>query len=477
VSDSLNEVSAREAARRLLAAPPNAAPQGISAAAPAPAVPVRRRARLPFADHPEVLATGERRARALEMVELTGMPSPLFLQRRGPNNPVIDGPGGPATNFSSYNYLGLAAHPEVVGAGQDALAQYGASASASRIFSGGIDLYAELESRLARLYDVDGAVITTSGYLANAGVIGFLLGERDALVCDALDHASIVSGGQWSGARQLTFRHNDPDSLRNVLRMSRTRFERVLVVIEAHYSMDGDIGRVPEIAAVAREFDCAVMVDEAHSFGVLGAHGHGVREHFGLPGDAVDIWMGTLSKALGSCGGFIAGNGDLIEAIRTIAPGVEQFTGGPSPAAAGAALAALDVLDKEPDRLARLWRNAEWFNAALRERGLDLGLAENTPICPVLIPGEFQVLFSSSMLLQRGVYVGAVLSPGVPPGQERLRFFVTSEHTQEQLRSTADLVAEVVGLIPRIGDALTMSNAAAKIQELLGGARGDEARP
>jgi 8-amino-7-oxononanoate synthase len=444
---------------------------------PAPVAPSRRVARQPFAGHPDIIAARQRTSRARKMSELTGMPSPLFLLRRGPNDPVIDGPNGPVTNFSSFNYLGLAAHPKVVRAAQDALEQYGASASATRMFSGGIDLYVELESRLARIYDVDAAVISTSGYLTNAGVIGFLLGTRDALVCDAFDHASIVSGGRWSGARRLTFRHNDPDSLRDVLRKSRSRFERVLVAIEGHYSMDGDIGCLPEIAAIAREFDCGVMVDEAHSFGVFGAHGHGVREHFGLPGDAVDIWMGTLSKALGSCGGFIAGEGDLIDAIRTIAPGVEQFACGPSPAAAGAALAALDVLDDEPDRLARLWRNAEWFTSALRDRNLDLGLSQNTPICPVLIPGELQVGFASSVLLQRGVYVGPMVSPGVKAGQERLRFFVTSEHTDEQLHSTADLVAEVFGLLNQLpirigeaGGALTMSNAAEVVAEMIAAA-------
>jgi 8-amino-7-oxononanoate synthase len=482
VTDGHESLSARETARRLLATPQASAPAQaapVQAAQIQAATPARRNVSRTFADHPDIVTTRERRARAQEMVALTGMPSPLFLERRGPNEAVIDMPdelSGPhkrtMSNFSSYNYLGLAAHPDVVRAAQDALAQYGASASASRIFSGGIDLYTELESRLAQIYDVDQSVITTSGYLANAGVIGFLLGERDALVCDALDHASIVSGGQWSGARQLTFRHNDPDSLRNVLRMSRDRFERVLVVIEAHYSMDGDIGRLPEIAAVAREFECGVMVDEAHSFGVLGARGHGVREHFDLPGDAVDIWMGTLSKALGSCGGFIAGNGDLIEAIRTIAPGVEQFTGGPSPAAAAAALAALDVLDSEPDRLTRLWRNAKWLTSAMRERELDLGLSQNTPICPVLVPGEFQVGFVSSMLLQRGVYVGPVVSPGVPPGQERLRFFVTSEHTEEQLRSTADLVSEVIELATRLANGLSMSNARDLVTEMVGGDEG-----
>jgi 7-keto-8-aminopelargonate synthetase-like enzyme len=401
------------------------------------------------------------------------MPNPLFLVRRGPNDPVIDGQDGPLTNFSSYNYLGLAHHPKVIGAAKDALGRYGASASASRIFSGGIDLYDDLESRLARCYNVDAAIISTSGYLTNAGVIGFLLGERDAIVCDALVHASIVSGAQWSGARQLTFRHNDPESLRSVLRMSRGRFERALVVIEGHYSMDGDIGRLPEIAAVAKEFGCAVMIDEAHSFGVLGEHGHGVREHFGLAGDAVDIWMGTLSKALGSCGGFIAGDGDLMEAIRTVAPGVEQFTGGPSPAATAAALAALDVLESEPDRIARLRRNAQCFSSALRERDLDLGSSQGTPICPVLVPGELQVGFASSMLLQRGVYVGPVVSPGVQPGHERLRFFVTSEHTEDQLRATAEVVAEVVSVATQSVGALTMSNAATVIGEMTGAGRGD----
>jgi 7-keto-8-aminopelargonate synthetase-like enzyme len=466
VTETWSGATARDTARRLLQQPVTDPGAAASVSRQAPVTAARSDNRQSFADHPEVVAARERSARAGGMFELTGMPNPLFLVRRGPNNPVIDGPSGPMTNFSSYNYLGLATHPKVVGAAQDALAQYGASASASRIFSGGIDLYDDLESRLAQIYDVDAAVITTSGYLTNAGVIGFLLGDRDAAVCDALVHASIVSGVQWSGARQMTFRHNDPDSLRNILRMSRDRFQRALVVIEAHYSMDGDIGRLPEIIAVAREFDCAVMVDEAHSLGVLGAHGYGAREHFGLPGDAVDVWMGTLSKALGSCGGFIAGDGDLIDAVRTIAPGVEQFTGGPSPAAAGAAMAALEVLEKEPERVDRLRHNADYFSSALRERNLDLGLSQSTPICPVLVPGEFQVGFASSILLQRGVYVGPVAAPGVQAGQERLRFFLTSEHTEDQLRCTADLVAEVVGLAAQLGGAVTMSSVATLVEEL-----------
>lgn len=409
----------------------------------------------PFASHPEITSARQRSMQKRSMLDLTGMPDPLFLQRRGANTTLIDGPEGPLTNFSSYNYLGLAHHPRVIEEAQDALALYGASASASRIISGEIDLYADLESRLAQIYGVSAAMITTSGYLTNAGVIGFLLGERDAVMCDSLIHASVVSGVQWAGSRRITFRHNDPESLRSALQMSRARFDRVLVVIEGHYSMDGDIAPLPEIAAVAREFDCAVMVDEAHSFGVLGQHGYGVREHFGLSGDAVDIWMGTLSKALGSCGGFIAGDSDLIDGIRMSAPGVAQLTGGPAPSAAAAARAALDVMHGEPERLERLWRNARRFASALRDRNLDLGLSQSTPICPVLVRGELQVAYASSLLMQRGVYAGPIAAPGVQPGEERLRFFVTSEHTEDQLDRTADVVAEVVAVTAKFGRSMT----------------------
>ena len=406
----------------------------------------------PFADHPGVVAERARLAFGRAAKERTGMPDPMFLARKGPNTAVLEGPTGTLINFSSYNYLGLAHHPKVIRAVQEAVAQYGASASNSRCFSGETELYPRLERRLAQLYDVDAAVVATSGFLTNAGVVGYLLGEGDAAVCDSLIHASVVAGVQWAGAHSLTFRHNDPESLHGVLRMTRSRFKRVLVVIEGIYSMDGDIGQLPEITSIAREFDCAVMVDEAHSIGVLGAHGRGVREHFGLSGDAVDIWMGTLSKALGSCGGFVAGNSDLINAL-SVAP-VVTLTVGPPPTAAAAALAALDVLEIEPDRLDRLRRNTEWFNSSLRERNVDLGLSQNTPICPVLIPGEPQTVYASSLLLKRGIYVGPVLSPGVPRGQERLRFFLTSEHTEDQLGVAVDLVPEIVELAKAASNAI-----------------------
>lgn len=405
-----------------------------------------------FADHPEVVATAAKQAAIDKLYGDSSMPNPLFLLRTGPNDATIEADGDELVNFGAYNYLGLANHPRVLAGAKAALDRYGASASASRIIAGEIPLYRELEARLAEIYGVGDAMITTSGYLTNAGVLGFLLRDGDVAVCDALIHGSVISGTQWSGCRRITFRHNDPESLRAVLRMSRAGFDRALVVLEGHYSMDGTVGRIDELASVAREYDCAVMVDEAHSFGVFGDRGHGIGEHYRLPADAVDLWMGTLSKALGSCGGFLAGDAELIRAMKAAAPGIAMLTGGPAPAAAGAALAALDVLAEEPERLARLWANAKQFTGLLAERGLDRGLSEGTPICPVIVPGEVRSGFVASYLLQRGVYSGNISAPAVPAGQERLRFFLTSEHTEEQLMRAADLLAEAIGHSRQIPD-------------------------
>ncbi|WP_052314155.1 aminotransferase class I/II-fold pyridoxal phosphate-dependent enzyme [Nocardia thailandica] len=436
--------SARDLARRLL---------DDTAGAPArpasPPPPVRRPRRGPgrqFADHPEVAAMATKRAAIAEIHDRFGMPNPVFLLRESANDSVIRWQGRELVNFGAYNYLGLSNHPKVVQGAKDALDTYGASASASRIIAGEIPLYTELEQRLASMYDVADALVSTSGYLTNAGVIGFLLREGDVAVCDSLIHRSVISGVRWSGARQRTFRHNDPESLRAVLRTARAEFDRALVVIEGHYSMDGTVGALPEIAAVAREFDCAVMVDEAHSLGVFGERGHGIREHFGLAGDAVDIWMGTLSKALGSCGGFVAGDADLIAAMKVAAPGVAMLSGGPAPSTIGAALAALDVLDAEPERLTRLWANAGTFRTLLLDRGLDLGVSQGTPICPVIVPEEFRAGFVAARLLQQGIYAGSITAPAVPVGSERLRFFLTAEHTTDHLHATADAVAESVAL-------------------------------
>ncbi|MTE15995.1 aminotransferase class I/II-fold pyridoxal phosphate-dependent enzyme [Nocardia aurantiaca] len=454
--------SARDLARKLLAGngignggttAGNGVKETKPVAASRPARPRRGPGRQ-FTDHPDVAAAVMKQSAIAAVYEQSGMPNPLFLPRTGSNDTVIRALDTDLVNFSAYNYLGLSSHPGVVRAAKEALDQYGASASASRIVSGEIPLYGRLEQRLAGIYDVGDAMVTTSGYLTNAGVIGFLLREGDVAFCDSLIHGSVVSGTQWAGCRRINFRHNDPDSLRSVLKMSRSGFDRALVVVEGHYSMDGTVGRVAELAAIAREFDCAVMVDEAHSFGVFGPTGHGIREHFGMAGADVDIWMGTLSKALGSVGGFIAADSDLIGAMKSSAPGVAMLTGAPAPSGIAAALAGLDVLEAEPERVTRLWDNARLFDAALRERELNLGDSQGTPILPVIVPGELRAGFVSATLLQRGVYAGAISAPAVPVGKERLRFFITSEHTEQQLLSTADLLAEAVTMSDQLPAAM-----------------------
>ncbi|MFI6871648.1 aminotransferase class I/II-fold pyridoxal phosphate-dependent enzyme [Nocardia sp. NPDC050406] len=443
----------RDIARRILSGtqppqptPPRPTPNPVRANR------TRRAPGRQFADHPGVLEALRTQERIQRLVDTTGVPHPLFLSPEGHNGAVIRSGGRELVNYSAYNYLELAAHPRVIAAANAAAERYGTSASATRIVTGEIPLYRDLEARLADIYDTGDALVTSSGFLTNAATIAFLLGEADVAVCDALAHASLVAGTQWAGCRRVTFRHNDPAALEALLRTSRDQFDRALVILEGHYSMDGDIGRIPELAAVARKYDCAVLVDEAHALGVLGPHGLGSREHFDLPGDLVDIWAGSLSKGMGSTGGFIAGDRDLVRAIKFAAPGMALYTAGPSPSNVAAVLAGLEVMSDEPQRLARLWSNARCFSAALRARGMDLADSESTPIVPVIVPGEVRAGFAATALLRRGINAGAIIAPTVPAGTERLRFFLTSEHTEEQLLTTADALAEILSDARHIPD-------------------------
>ncbi|GAB2515379.1 aminotransferase class I/II-fold pyridoxal phosphate-dependent enzyme [Nocardia heshunensis] len=376
-----------------------------------------------------------------------GLLNPYLEPHQGLNATTVRKYDRELLNFSSYSYLGMTGEPRVREAAKQAIDTYGTSVSASRVVSGEIPLYASIERRLAEIYDVDDAVVTTSGYITNAATIGFLLGPKDIAVCDSLAHNSLIAGTRWAGCRRVNFRHNDPASLEAVLRMSRRTAGRALVVLEGHYSMEGDIPPLPELIEVARKYDCVIMVDEAHSFGVLGALGHGVRELYGLPGDAVDIWMGTLSKALGSCGGFLAGNRDLMMALKYAGPGVSMFTGGPAPAAIGAALAALDVLAAEPQRVQRLRENGETLWKLVTDSGFETGIAQGTPIVPVLLGGGGRAPLISAKLIEEGINVSAIVAPAVPDGEERLRFFATSEHTTDQLEAGVAALARVVHAI------------------------------
>jgi len=372
-----------------------------------------------------------------------GFENPYYQSHEGFNGATIQLKGRELINYSSYNYLGLAAHPRMIEAAKAAIDEYGTTSGATRIVSGNIPLHEQLEATIASCYGVEDATTVGSGYLTNASVISFVLGEKDLAVCDALVHNSIVAGTLWSHAQRMQFRHNDPDALDTLLSRTRGHFERVLVILEGVYSMDGDIGRLPELIAVARKYDCLVMVDEAHSFAVLGETGMGVREHFGMAPDAVDIWMGTLSKALSSHGGFIAGSHAFIQACRMSAPGMSLYAAGLTPATAAAAATAIQLVRDEPDRLERLHRNGEAFLELAKKAGLDTGPALGTPIVPVMLGSSRAAVTASVMLSAQGINANPILYPAVPEGEARIRFFLSSEHTIEQLEHTIDTLAEL----------------------------------
>ena len=365
------------------------------------------------------------------------LPNPFYVPHSGVNGATLGIFGADYINYSGYNYLGLAGDPRVKAAAAAAIETYGTSCSASRVVSGQIPLHRELEQRISGAYGVDDAVVTGSGFLTNAAVISFLLGEKDLAVCDALVHNSIVAGTRWGHCQRMNFRHNDPVALDELLTRSRGHFERAMVIVEGVYSMDGDMAALPEIIEVAKRHNCLVMVDEAHSFGVLGATGFGVAQHFGIDAHDVDVWMGTLSKSLSSYGGFLAGSADFCEALRMVAPGVSMYAAAPPPASMGAAVAAFDVMVAEPERAARLRANGTALADAFRAQGIDAGLATGTPVVPAIIGGSRATMIASQALLAAGVNANPIMYPAVSEGEARIRFFVTSEHTPDQLEHTA----------------------------------------
>ncbi|MGE8323258.1 MAG: aminotransferase class I/II-fold pyridoxal phosphate-dependent enzyme [Pseudomonas sp.] len=375
-------------------------------------------------------------------------------QRLGLSNPFFrlhQGTAGAQTqigereylNFASYNYLGYSGDPRVAEAAKAAIDQYGTSVSASRPVSGDRPLHRELERELASLYDVDDAVVMVSGHATNVTTIGYLFGPRDLVVHDELIHNSVLQGIQLSGARRLSFAHNDWQALDRLLGEQRQHFERVLVVVEGIYSMDGDYPELPRFVELRNKYKVFLMVDEAHSLGVMGATGKGIREHFGLAGNDVDIWMGTLSKTLASCGGYIAGSTALIEHLKFLAPGFLYSVGMP-PAVTAAALAAVKLLANDSERVAQVQARGELFLRLAREAGLDTATSTGLAVIPVITGSSFKAGRLSSALFERGINAQPILYPAVPEQSARVRFFVSCEHTEEQIRHTVAVVAEEV---------------------------------
>lgn len=344
-------------------------------------------------------------------------------------------------NFASYNYIGLNGDPRIAAAAKAAIDRYGTSVSASRPVSGERPIHRELEQALARLHGAEDSVALVGGHSTNVTVIGHLLGRNDVIVHDALIHNSIVQGGLLSGARRVPFRHLDPEAADKVLAEARPRHGHALLVIEGHYSMDGDVPDLAAFVAIARRHRAWLMVDEAHALGVLGPRGFGSADHAGVDPKAIDIWMGTLSKSLVSCGGYIAGRQPLIDYLKRMAPGF-VFSVGMTPANAAAALAAIEILEREPERVSLLNDRAALFLRLARDGGLDVGASVGAAIVPIITGSSIGAARLSQALFRRGINVQPILYPAVPERAARLRFFLTAQHTEQQVRDAVDILLE-----------------------------------
>ena len=370
-----------------------------------------------------------------------GIENPYFRAHDGIAAATTVIEGRTFINYSSYNYLGLAGHPEVNAAAKAAIDRYGTSASASRLVSGERPIHRELELELADLHGVDDCVVFVSGHATNVSTIGHLFGAKDLVVHDALIHNSILMGSELAGARRIPFAHNDWEALDRLLGQCRLQYERVLIVLEGIYSMDGDFPDLPRFVEIKRRHRAFLMVDEAHSLGVMGRAGLGIQEHFGLKGTDVDIWMGTLSKALAGCGGYIAGERALVEHLKCAAPGF-LYSVGMSPPLAAAALAALRILRREPQRPQALRERGRKFLELARACGVDTGLSAGLSVIPAITHSSLKAARLAAALYRRGVNVQPIVYPAVPERAARLRFFVSSEHAEPQIRSTVEMLSE-----------------------------------
>jgi 8-amino-7-oxononanoate synthase len=377
----------------------------------------------------------------LELVQDLGNGNPFFIpQERVVNDTTIVN-GRELINFATYNYIGMCGDRQINEAAQKAIARYGTSACASRLIAGEKPLHRQLERAIAELIGVEDSIVMVGGHATNVTTIGHLFGKDDLVLYDALSHNSILQGCFTSGASLVAFPHNDVQALEQIVSDRRHRYQKVLIVVEGVYSTDGDIADLPSFIALRNKYKTFLMVDEAHSMGTIGETGRGISEYFGVNPQDVDIWMGTLSKSFASCGGYIAGSSALVEYLKYTAPGF-VFSVGMSPPNAGATLAAIQVLKAEPQRATKLQKNARLFLSLAQEKSLNTGMSQDSPVIPIIVGDSLKSIQLSQNLFQRGINVPFMIYPSVPQNGARLRFFVTCNHTEEQIRLTVNILAE-----------------------------------
>jgi len=366
--------------------------------------------------------------------------------------PVCHYDGREVINLASNNYLGLANHPLLIEASLKATKELGVGSGAVRTIAGTMRIHMELEEKIARFKNVEACVVFQSGFAANAGTVSAILGKEDFILSDELNHASIIDGARLSRAKIKVFRHKDVAHCEELLKEIASEPGHKLVITDGVFSMDGDIGPVNKLAALAEKYGAIMMVDDAHASGVLGRNGRGSVDHFGMHG-RVDVQVGTLSKAIGSLGGYVCGSKDLIDYLYHRARPFLFSTSHP-PSVAASCIAAFDILESEPERIDRLWKNTKYFQGELKRVGFNIGgvntPATETPITPVIIGEGRAAMDFSRALFDEGVMGTGIAFPTVPEGKARIRLILTSEHTKPQLDralETLERVAKRMGLL------------------------------
>ncbi len=364
---------------------------------------------------------------------------PYFQPISSEQDTVVIINGKKVLMFGSNSYLGLTVHPKVKEAAKKAIDKYGTGCAGSRFLNGTLDIHEELEERLAAFVNKEDALLFSTGFQANLGGIAGLVGKGEYVILDKSDHASIVDGARLSYGTVKRFIHNDMESLEKVLSSIELDSGK-LIVVDGVYSMDGDIANLPEMVRLKKRYNARLMVDDAHSFGVLGKNGRGTANHFGLEDD-VDIIMGTFSKSFASLGGFLAADRAVIDYLRHFARSV-IFSASITPASTAAVLAALDIMENEPELIDKLWANTERMRKGVQDMGYDTGTS-CTPIIPLIVGDDEKVLKMRRMLLDEGIFVNPVVSPAVPPNKTLIRLSLMATHTFEQIDIALDKLYKV----------------------------------
>jgi 8-amino-7-oxononanoate synthase len=393
----------------------------------------------PFSDLPayKSLAQGKK------IGAMLGIASPFFRSAEGRQGrkTLID--GKPVLNFAWCDYLGLSQHPEPIAAAKAAVDQYGTCVPASRMVSGDTPVHRDLEKEIADFLGVDACLVFVSGHATNVSTIGMLMTEGDLIVHDKFVHNSSLVGMRLSGATRRSFHHNRMDKLEAILREERAKYRNCLVVIEGLYSAEGDVPDLAHAVEIKERYGAWLMVDDAHGVGVLGRTGRGLAEHCGVDPRRVDIWMATFSKSFASVGGYIAGDSELIEVLKHFAPGF-VYSVGLAPCMGASALTALRLIKREPERVARLHKNSALFLSEARENGLDTGRALGFGMLPIMVGAPTRAAKLVHRMYARGINPSLIIYPGVPMNAGRLRFFLTSELTSDEISLAVQTAREEI---------------------------------